>query len=216
MRQVLEVKAPLDWCMVPSAEDWGADSAEAITKNPVGTQWALRRLNHAMLNLLFGMAKYDLLSENIRFPNHRSGFLAEHISSPDLEDKSLPPMPTSPSGFKRIHADTFNLWLPFVAADGSDATILVQVNKIDAGFRVPAWLLKQGFWVAAPQMMKKFRLNAQLAAKPGKQQDRLREDPHGFYAEIRRVMASARQRQSTGGHVVTVDKLPSASLFDEI
>jgi hypothetical protein len=218
MRQVLEVKAPLDWCMVPSAEDWGADRAEAITKEPVGTQSRLRRLNHAMLNLLLGFAKYDLLSENLRFPNHKSGFLAEHIESPDLEDRSLPPLPSSPKGFTRIHASTYNLWLPKVAADGSDATILVQVVKIDAGFRVPAWLLKQGFWVAAPQMMKKFRLNAQLAAKPGKQQDRLNEDPHGFYAELRKVMESARQKQlaNTDGETVTADRLPPASIFDDL
>merc|ERR1712232_167230 len=217
MRQVLEVKAPLDWCMVPSAEDWGADSAEAITKNPVGAQFALHRLNHAMLNFLMGFAKYDLLSENLRFPNHKSGFLAEHIESPDLEDRSLPPLPNSPKGFTRIHASTYNLWLPLVAADGSDSTILVQATKIDAGFRVPEWLLRKGFWVAAPQMIKAFRANAKLAAKPGKQQDKLREDPQGFYAELRKIMAIARERQITaaGGEAVSVERLPSQSIFDD-
>lgn len=217
MRQVIEVQAPLDWCMVPSAEDWGSDSPEAITKDPIGPQSRLRRLNHVMLNFLMGFAKYDIVSENLRFPNHNAGFLAEHIADPDPEeDRSLTPLPGSPKGFTRIHASTYNLWLPLKRPDGKDATILVQVNKIDAGFKVPSWLLQKGFFVAAPQMIKKFRSSARLAAKQGPERKRLETDPLGFYGEVHKVMKAAQKRplRAANGGPIDATNLPSPSIFD--
>jgi len=190
-----------------------------VVKNPdaVGPQMRLRKITRIMLSLLMGLVKLEAVWEVLRFPNHAAGFLAEHIETPNEEIPDVPPLPESPKGYKRTTSTTYNLWMPVVSADNSDATILVQVNRVEVGFSVPTYILKQDFWFIAPSIMRQFREGANLAQNPGKHRDRMQQDPDGFYEEISKLIEAARSNPhvAADGGSIGVSKLPHVSMFKQ-
>jgi len=220
MRQVLEIPAPLGCCLLPVDQlDFWMDWNKDVAKNPdaVGPQMRLRKITHMMLSLLMGLVKVDAVAEVLRFPNHAAGFLAEYIETPNDKIPEVPPLPESPKGYKSTTGTTYNLWMPVVSADNSDATILIQVNRIEVGFSVPTYILKQVFWFIAPRMMKQFRESAKLAQKPGKHRDRMLQDPDGFYEELSKLVEVARSNPhvAADGGSIGVSKLPPVSMLKQ-
>lgn len=220
MRQILEIPAPLGCCILPADQlDFWMDWNKEVAKNPdaIGPQLRLRKITHIMLSLLMGLVKVDAVAEVLRFPNHAAGFLAECIETVDEKTPELAPLPESPKGYKRVKSATYNLWMPVASVDKSDATLLIQVNRIEVGFSVPTYILKQVFGLIAPRMMKQFRESAKLAQKPGKHRDRMQQDPDGFYGELSKLIEAARSSPhvAADGSSVGVSKLPPVSMFKQ-
>jgi len=142
----------------------------------------------------------------MRFIDKNFGFMAERIVSdfPMAEDL----LPPKSFRNKRVSVDTKNMAFP--CGGGKPGTIMLQATKVDAGFRVPEFAINFFCNRLAQDFLDNTIKCVKIVDEPGSPwNERLSEDPDGFYKELAQVDEAAAHRAA-----YSVAELPGPEIFD--
>ncbi|CAK0801976.1 unnamed protein product, partial [Prorocentrum cordatum] len=190
---VSNIDAPLSHCLACGNE---VSLIPEFEPNVVGTPTFVGESNAftSVVRVILGvmLLRLELMYEIRRFYNAEHGFLAESIRSDfPVEGRPVPPRHWR---HKRMRISTSNVWIP--QGGGREGTTLVQSSRVDAGFRMPDFIVEFFFRQLAPSILGNLRRNATAVGSPdGPYVARLAADTQGVYAECARVEEAASRRR---------------------
>mmetsp|Transcript_42711 Transcript_42711/g.93189 ORF Transcript_42711/g.93189 Transcript_42711/m.93189 type:complete len:397 (-) Transcript_42711:323-1513(-) len=188
-----------------------AENPTDIVEQP--TEW--KRSVHLMIAMCMGFIKVDNCCRVRRFYGPESSFLCEHIESYPDETKELPALPRK---YTRMEALVCNTWVPIIR-NGKDNTLLMQVQRLRPGFKVPRWLLKQVVKIIFPTLVAQFQLASKSFESNPVWKERLATDDHGLYQAMQRVLDNSKLRPVPGRspqHPVAPRNPPGLEAFDAL
>jgi len=188
-----------------------AENPSDILEEP--TEW--KRSVHLMIAMCMGFIKVDNCCRVRRFYGPESSFLCEHVASYPDEAQGLPAVPRK---YTRMEALVCNTWVP-VIRNGNDHTLLMQVQRLRPGFKVPRWLLKQVVKIIFPTLVSQFQLASKSFESNPVWKERLATDNHGLYKAMQRVLDNSKLRPVPGRnpqHPVAPRNPPGIEAFDAL
>lgn len=150
--------------------------------------------------------KAELVIEIVRHRDKRFGYVLE-VARSEFPQENVN-LPKKAWGAIRPWIYTTNLWLP--RGNGQSGCTIVQVTRVDCTMSVPSWVLNFVFSKMSTTFINDLRSSALKALSPTSPwAAKIKEDQHGFYAELRKVEEVAAEREE-----VKATSVPGIELFD--
>jgi len=167
---------------------------------------------HSGFNLKFIMRmavlifKSELVIEIVRHRDTRFGYLLE-VARTEFPHEGAG-IPKKAWGAIRPWIYTTNFWMP--RGGGQTGCTIVQVTRVDCTMSVPAWVLNFVFKKMSTTFIEDLRSSAIKALQPESPwAQKIKEDKHGFYRELRKIEEVAGTR-----HEVSAKTVPKKDVFD--
>lgn len=149
-------------------------------------------VTHSLIKLL--MFRIELICEVVRFVDSKVGFLAECIRS-DFTPPEGVPLPEK--HWKNVRIETSAKQLALPRGGGQGGTVVLQVSRVEVGFRVPREALNFFCNRMAQDYLENLKKCVRIAKEPGSLwHKRLLEDADGFYGELKAAEDAASRRRA--------------------